>query len=119
MEDQRKVAKEFIQMLKIEKKKIITEAETNPTELKKWFYENQGEPRFDASNRFFLVLTDETDMFNSWKLKRNIVFLRENINSHLDSLSTNMDILDTTFYWKPDQKSYKCKSDILFLKYSE
>jgi hypothetical protein len=118
-EDQRNEAKEFINNLKEAKKRIISEAENNPTELKKWFYENQGEARFDASNRFFLVLTDETDMTNSWKLKRNINFLRENINKHLDELSMNMDELTTEFYWSGDQRNYKCKSDILFLKYTD
>ena len=51
-EDQREDAKEFISELKQEKRKIIQEAEDNPAELKKWLYENQGEARFDASNRF-------------------------------------------------------------------
>ncbi|KAF3983922.1 MAG: hypothetical protein HFP81_04680 [Methylococcales symbiont of Hymedesmia sp. n. MRB-2018] len=118
-EDQRADAKEFIATLKQEKRKIIQEAENDPSELKKWLYENQGEARFDASNRFFLVLTDETDMSNSWKLKRNIVFLRDRITSHLDDLSMDMASLETTFYWKLDKKNYSCKSDILFLKYGE
>jgi len=118
-EDQRKEAKDFISNLKQHKKGIIAEAEANPTELKKWLYENQGEARFDASNRFFLVLTDETDMANSWKLKRNVVFLREKIAAHLTNLSMDMHSLETEFYWKLDKKTYKCKSDILFLKYSE
>lgn len=118
-EDQREEAKAFILTIKEHKRNIITEAEENPTELKKWFYENQGEARFDASNRFFLVLTDETDMINSWKLKRNIVFLRDNINTHLDNLLMDMTSLETEFYWHQDQQTYNCKSDILFLKYSE
>lgn len=118
-EDQRDIAKNFIGKLKEEKQKIITEAEENPAELKQWFYENQGEARFDASNRFFLVLTDEEDMTSSWKLKRNIVFLRDRINAHLDDLSLDMSALVTTFYWKLDQRTYNCKSDILFLKYGE
>lgn len=118
-EDQRNDAKTFISELKQEKKKIIQEAENNPSELKKWLYENQGEARFDASNRFFLVLTDESDMANSWKLKRNIVFLRDRITSHLDKLSMDLAALDTTFYWKINKKTYNCKSDILFLKYGE
>lgn len=115
-EDQREEAKEFIATLKDHKINIITESEENPAELKKWFYENQGEARFDASNRFFLVLTDEIDMKNSWKLKRNIFFLRENINKHLDNLLMDMTSLETEFYWYKDQKAYHCKSDVLFLK---
>ena len=118
-EDQREEAKEFISKLKQYKKDIISEAESNPKELKKWLYENQGEARFDASNRFFLVLTDETDMSNSWKLKRNVIFLKEKIDKHLKGLKDSMSNLETEFYWKNDQKTYKCKSDILFLKYSE
>jgi len=118
-EDQREEAKEFIATLKEHKRNIIAEAEENPAELKKWFYENQGEARFDASNRFFLVLTDETDMTSSWKLKRNIVFLREKINEHLDNLLMDMTSLETEFYWHQDQQTYNCKSDILFLKYGE
>lgn len=117
-EDQRQEAKDFISDLNEHKKAIISEAEENPTELKRWFYENQGEARFDASNRFFLVLTDENDMSNSWKLKRSIVYLREKINQHLDNLSMDMSSLETEFYWKGDQKTYNCKSDILFIKYS-
>lgn len=117
-EDQRNDAKSFVEELSNQKKQIIGEAERNPSELKKWFYENQGEARFDASNRFFLVLTDENDMAASWKLKRNVVFLEENIRSHLDALSQDVDALDTEFYWAKDQKTYRCKSDVLFLKYS-
>tara|TARA_B110001452_G_scaffold267147_1_gene275963 strand:- start:100 stop:1104 length:1005 start_codon:yes stop_codon:yes gene_type:complete len=119
LEDQRDEARDFITILKTHKRNIIQEAEADPSELKKWFYENQGEARFDASNRFFLVLTDESDLSNSWKLKRNIHFLRENINSHLDNISNDMDGLETEFYWKEDQQTYNCKSDILFLKYTE
>lgn len=118
-EDQREGAKQFVLSLKAEKRKIINEAEENPTELKKWLYENQGEARFDASNRFFLVLTDESDMSNSWKLKRNIVFLQDRITAHLNNLSMDMESLETSFYWKLDNKTYNCKSDILFLKYGE
>ena len=118
-EDQRPEAKIFVSDLLERKKQIIQEAEKNPFELKRWFYENQGEARFDASNRFFLVLTDERDMSASWKLKRNIVFLRDKINTHLDARSDDSDALETDFYWEKTKKQYRCKSDILFLKFSE
>lgn len=115
-EDQRVEAKNFINELKLHKKEIITEAERNPMELKVWFYENQGEARFDASNRFFLVLTDENDLTNSWKLKRNIIFLREKINNHLNGITLDLPRLNTQFYWAKNQRTYHCKSDILFVK---
>lgn len=116
-EDQRESAKKFVKELSRVKKEIISESERSPAELKKWFYENQGEARFDASNRFFLVLTNEDDMSLSWKLKRNVVFLKDKIHAHLDNLSTNTNYLDTDFYWAKNEKFYRCKSDILFLKY--
>jgi len=115
-ENNRIEAREFISELLNLKRLIISEAEANPSELKVWFYENQGEARFDASNRFFLVLTDENDMMNSWKLKRNIVFLRQKINEHLDTIAFDLTRLDTQFYWTKTQQTYNCKSDILFIK---
>lgn len=118
-EDQRPAAKSFISELDSLKRSIIREAESNPTELKKWLYENQGEARFDASNRLFLILTDENNMADSWKLKRNIVYLKERIQEHLDGFSVNEEEINTEFYWAPDKKTYKCKSDIIFVKYTE
>lgn len=109
-------AKEFVSEFKELRRQIINEAEQNPAELKKWLYENQGEARFDASNRFFLILTDENDIYDSWKLKRSINFLKEKINTHLSQISNNPDDLELEFFWKKDNKTYKCKSDILFVK---
>ncbi len=109
-------ANEFIREFKELRRQIINEAEQNPNELKKWLYENQGEARFDASNRFFLILTDENDIYDSWKLKRSINFLRAKINSHLNEISDNSEDLKIEFFWKKDNKTYKCKSDILFIK---
>jgi hypothetical protein len=115
VEDHRPEARQFIARLRNEKQRIIQESKQNPADLKKWFYENQGEARFDASNRFFLVLIDESEMQDSWKLKRNISFLTDGINQHLNSLSMDFARLDTSFYWAKDQCNYSCKSDILFL----
>lgn len=109
-------ANEFVTEFKKLRKQIINEAEQNPAELKKWLYENQGEARFDASNRFFLILTDENDIYDSWKLKRSINFLKDKINTHLNKISDNSEDLELEFYWKKDDKTYKCKSDILFVK---
>ena len=57
----------------------------NPSELIKWLYEQQGIRRFDAANRFFLILVDLKNLEESWKLKRNKKLLQENINKYLDS----------------------------------
>lgn len=115
-EDHSDSANEFLSEFKELRRHIINEAEQNPNELKKWLYENQGEARFDASNRFFLILTDENDIYDSWKLKRSINFLREKINTHLNELSDNSEDLKMEFCWQKDNQTYKCKSDILFIK---
>jgi len=112
-------AKTFLKELQNFKQNIIEEAINNSNELKVWLYENQGEMRFDASNRFFLILINENNLDNSWKLKRNIPFLREKINHHLDSLDTDINTLNTKFYWKKTNETYVCKSDILFIKFKE
>jgi hypothetical protein len=49
---------------------LIGESRCDPTSLIRWLYENQGIRRFDSSNRLFLVLIDQTNVFQSWKLKR-------------------------------------------------
>ena len=116
-ESQKEEARIFINHLNNLKKEIINNSIKNPNELKIWLYENQGEMRFDASNRFFLILVNETNLSDSWKLKRNISFLREKIYKHLNSiLLTN---LETEFHWKKDNRNYHCKSDILFIKFNE
>jgi len=112
-------AREFITNLNSLKRKIINHSIENPNELKVWLYENQGEMRFDASNRFFLILINETNLSESWKLKRNISFLREKVHKHLDILEFNLKNLSTKFFWKKDNKDYSCKSDILFIKFRE
>ena len=49
---------------------LVTEIEADSGGLIRWLYENQGDRRFDASNRLFLVLVDQRNYFDSWKLKR-------------------------------------------------
>lgn len=112
-EDERATA--FIADIKEKKKSIIRDYENNPEKLKVWLYENQGEKRFDASNRLFVILTDEENFFDSWKLKRQIPFLRRKIVAQLNKLHLNSDSLTTHFYWKKTDKFYDCKSGIIFI----
>ncbi len=118
-ESQRDKAREFISDLNLLKRKIINDSMENPNELKVWLYENQGEMRFDASNRFFLILINETNLSDSWKLKRSIDFLRKEIHRHLNTLHFNLKSLNTKFFWKKENREYYCKSDILFIKFKE
>ena len=110
-------AKEYLTNLKKLKLQIIEQYKSKPHDLMVWFYENQGEMRFDASNRFFLVLINNSNFTESWKIKRNIIFLKENINSHLADIKNRTQSMEIEFYWKKTETTYSCKSDILFLNY--
>lgn len=94
---------------------ILEEAQKNPKELIQNLYEEQGELRFDASNRLFLVLVDKNDFDNSWKLKRNLDVLRPKINDYLDRFnSKNKDELKIEFSYK-SKGSFTALSDIIFV----
>ena len=80
---------EVLQRLKNEKLEILKEAQTTPQILSKWLYENQRAPRFGSENRIFLVLVDTNDFTNSWKLKRDLDFLKPTIFNYLDKFKFN------------------------------
>ena len=84
----------------------------DPTSLIRWLYENQGVRRFDASNRLFLVLVDQTNFFDSWKLKRAKPLLVDSIVSYLDS-QTSRPGIDLDFDWEGSQ--YSVRADVLFV----
>lgn len=91
---------------------IVKSIEKNPEDLIKWLYENQGDRRFDASNRFFIVLINTINMFESWKMKRSLPLLKESITNFFN---TGKELgKDIEFNWK--QQKYKVKSDILIIK---
>lgn len=107
-------AKEFIRNINNIKKEIVNFYQENPNELIIWLYENQGEMRFDAANRFFVVLVDSDNPFDSWKLKRNVNLLKDKIATKIDTIiGKTPNFID--FYWKKDSKNYSCISEILFI----
>ena len=91
---------------------IIKETMNNKKDLIKWLYENQGERRFDSANRLFLVLIDKDNLEESWKLKRNIDFLKKKICSHLNKFKFN-DNLKLAFDWQGEQ--YTSVSEAWFI----
>ena len=48
-------------------------------ELAVWLYEHQGAQRFGADNRLFVVVYDSERPEESWKIKRDIGYVKENI----------------------------------------
>lgn len=108
-------ASQLIADLKSKRIEYLESAVDNPVELVKWFYENQGVRRFDASNRLFLVLVDRDNFFDSWKLKRAKSLLVDKIHSHLDKVQ-GVPGFDVSFEW--DETHYNVTSDIIFVVHS-
>jgi hypothetical protein len=95
---------------------ILEAVQKDPKSLIQNLYEEQGEMRFDASNRLFLVLVDSNDFDNSWKLKRNMDALNPTITTYLDSFkSKNMDDLRISFRYKNKTQEFKVLSDVIFV----
>lgn len=113
-EDTSKVAKEFINQFHGNREKIVLNTIKDPRGLIKWFYEEQGVRRFDAANRFFLVLIDSKNMENSWKLKRNKKLLHEDINKFLDN-NKNIDFEDLKLSFDWEGRTYTTFATILFI----
>ena len=97
------------------RQKIIRDTIKNPYSLIRWLYEQQGERRFDAANRLFLILIDQTHLEESWKMKRNINLLKKQIKLYLDKVDlTDLKQFKVTFNWK-DGRRYCALSDALFI----
>ena len=103
---------DVITVLNNARSSIIQEAQNNPQELIKWLYENQGEMRFGAENRLFVVLADSNDISQSWKMKRNFSLIEPKINNYLDSF-TNKSLKKIDFMFK--KHNYSSLADILFV----
>ena len=94
--------------------RILKDAIKSPKLLARWLYENQGERRFDASNRVFLVMVDTTDWDASWKLKRNLDALKPSIEGWINSFDRKkLERLKLEFIFAG--KSYRCFSDVIFI----
>jgi len=106
--------KKFWRKFRNTRKEIIKDTVNKPHQLLRWLYEEQGERRFDAANRLFLVLIDENNLEESWKMKRNLDLLKDKINSHLNKLNRrNIKQFEVTFNWKG--KEHTALSHIIFI----
>jgi hypothetical protein len=94
---------------------LVSEIERDSGELIRWLYENQGDRRFDASNRMFLVLVDERNYFDSWKLKRAKPLMEERIRGYLDGCGNNPG-RRIEFDWEGER--YSTVSDVLVVRHS-
>ena len=94
---------------------LVSEIERSPDDLIRWLYENQGDRRFDASNRLFLVLVDQRNYFDSWKLKRAKPLMEEKIRGYLDGCGHNPG-RRIEFDWQGER--YSTVSDALVVRHS-
>lgn len=62
-----------------------SEAIANPEGLAVWLYENQGAQRFGADNRLFVVLYDNQNPEDSWKLKRDFRLIESKIDTFFNN----------------------------------
>ena len=108
-------SKNFVQEFKAARWKIVEDTIADKKSLIRWLYEEQGERRFDAANRLFLVLVDKENMEDSWKMKRNIELLGGEIENYLDKFDPkDTSKFDVEFDWM-DGKKYNAISDGIFV----
>ena len=83
-------------------------------DLIRWLYENQGDMRFGAENRIFLVLIDMKNPDDSWKLKRNADLMSPMISRWVSNFKRNKaHYLLTEFSFKSHK--YKTYADVIFV----
>lgn len=107
-------ASDFLEKIREIKKEVINYYKDNPNELMKRLYENQWEMRFDAANRFYLVLIDSENWYDSRKLKRNVNLLKQEINNKLQNFSSN-NLTHIEFYREKTSTMYNSISELLFI----
>ncbi len=67
----------------------IGNALQRPQDLAIWLYENQGEQRFGADNRIFVILLNPDDPERSWELKRDFELIFGKIDRFFDTESVS------------------------------
>lgn len=105
-------ANKLISELQEYRENILDDCIQNPDRLIRWLYENQGVRRFDASNRLFLVLTDKSNFFESWKLKRAKPLIYRTVNKYLDE-ADNRTGFELNFNW--EGSAYTTESEAIFI----
>ena len=103
---------DIIKVLNDAKSSVIKDAQNNPVELMTWLYAHQGEMRFGAENRLFVILADSTDMSQSWKMKRAFSLIEPKVKSYLDSF-TSHSLKKIDFAFK--KQNYSSLADVIFV----
>lgn len=106
-------AKDILAQIKDDWVRTVDCIMTNKKRLIKWLYEHQGDMRFGAENRIFLVLIDMDNPDDSWKLKRNVDLVSPLIDNWVSGFKRkNRGSMLTKFTYKSRQ--YKAYADVIF-----
>ena len=102
----------ILETLKNKRKEVIADAQSNVQELMTWLYANQGEMRFGAENRLFVILVDSANMNESWKMKRAFSLIEPKVKNYLDNFNEqSLKEINFVFQGKP----YKSLADVIFV----
>lgn len=104
----------FLETLKADWGKIVRHIKAHVTDLIRWLYENQGDMRFGAENRVFLILTDMQDPRASWKLKRNVDLLTPAISRWTSSFKRSI-IGQKKISFTYNETCYQTFADVVFV----
>lgn len=94
------------------RQEVIYDAQNNPIELMTWLYENQGELRFGAENRLYLILADTVNYNESWKMKRAISLIEPKVSDYLKNFS-NQSLKQIDFIYH--NQAYSSMADAIFV----
>ena len=98
--------------LRSKRKDVVVETQKNKNDLITWLYAHQGDMRFGAENRLFVVLVDSSDMSQSWKMKRAFEQIKPAVTNYLDNFSNDsLKKIDFEF----NGKKYRSLADIIFV----
>lgn len=103
---------DILNELRENRKEVISESQLNASELMTWLYANQGEMRFGAENRLFVILVDSADMSQSWKMKRAFSIIEPKVKDYLDNFN-EYSLKEINFTFKGIR--YKSLADIIFV----
>ena len=93
--------------------KTVSAITSDKRALIKWLYENQGDMRFGAENRIFLVLIDMENPDESWKLKRNMDLISPLVSKWVARFRRD-NCEDLLFNFSYKSKSYEAYADVIF-----
>jgi hypothetical protein len=104
---------DILDILNTNRCNVVNKAENNPNELMTWLYTKQGEMRFGAENRIFIVMVNMDDMTQSWKMKREFSIIEPEVNDFLNNF-TRQSLQQVDYQFKAN--TYHSLSGIIFIK---